>query len=256
MCKKIIPVILTMLIFSCNRVDEPVIHIHYLGHSSFVIDFDGKISVLTDYGKPNAYLEYGWDSPISSVGDYIPTIATYSHSHDDHFDSTRLPEGVRYILKNSDSLSIDDLSITPISTKERKSVPNTSFLFDYKGIKVLHLGDCQENIISIDSVENLKYLEGKIPVSCDIVLVPIEGVSKFIPQVEKFIDFIHPSVIIPMHYWSDEYKSEFLNYVKDKATIEKKKYKVLKFEGSDYSYVKPERADSVLIIDINRSSLK
>ena len=256
MSQKIIPVILTMLIFSCNRVDEPVIHIHYLGHSSFAIDFDGKISVLTDYGKPNAYFEYGWDSPISSVGHFIPTIVTYSHSHDDHFDSTRIPEGVRYILKNSDSLSIGDLSITPIVTKERESITNTSFLFDYKEIKILHLGDCQENIIKIDSVETRNYLEANIPSGCDVVLVPIEGVSKFIPQVEKFIDLIRPSVVIPMHYWSGEYKSEFLNYMKGKAAYEKKKYTVLILGGAEYNYVKSERSDSTLILDIKRDSLR
>jgi len=33
--------------------------IHYLGHSCFYIDFCGAVAVLKDYGKPDAYKEYG-----------------------------------------------------------------------------------------------------------------------------------------------------------------------------------------------------
>jgi hypothetical protein len=33
---------------------EPDIHIHYLGHSSFILQFDNGITVLTDYGASNS----------------------------------------------------------------------------------------------------------------------------------------------------------------------------------------------------------
>ncbi len=42
------------------------VQIHYLGHSAFVLTFD-KITVVTDYGKPNAWKEWGWDSPIHDM---------------------------------------------------------------------------------------------------------------------------------------------------------------------------------------------
>ena len=53
----------------------------YLGHSCFYIDFCGEVAVLTDYGKPDAYKEYGWSSPIRDMGGLHPDILTYSHLH-------------------------------------------------------------------------------------------------------------------------------------------------------------------------------
>jgi hypothetical protein len=52
---------------------EPDIHIHYLGHSAFVLQFNKGVSILTDYGQSRAY---GLDSPIYDVGDFQPTIVT------------------------------------------------------------------------------------------------------------------------------------------------------------------------------------
>ena len=34
---------------------EPLLRFHYLGHSSFVLRFADGVSVLTDYGKSNAF---------------------------------------------------------------------------------------------------------------------------------------------------------------------------------------------------------
>ena len=52
------------LMSPATRARESSVQFHYLGHSSFLILFDNGISILTDYGKPNAWVEYGWDSPI------------------------------------------------------------------------------------------------------------------------------------------------------------------------------------------------
>ena len=248
--------ILFLLVIS-SQAQNVSIRFHYLGHSSFLIVFDDEISILTDYGKPNAWVEYGWNSPIYDIGDFTPTIVTYSHLHADHFDSTRIPKEVKYILKKSDTLNINYITIKSILTSENdlKLKNNTSYLFNYKGLEVLHLGDCQANIINIDSVENRKYIESNIPFSCDIVLLPIESTSKFIPQVEKFIELIHPKVVIPMHYWSDDYKLEFLKYTEEKAISEKKKYRTLKLDCAEYIYTKSERNDSIFIVDMERSKL-
>ncbi len=124
--------------------EVPILKIHYLGHSAFVLEFDNGITVVTDYGEPNAWVQFGWDSPIHSIGDLIPDVMTYSHTHHaDHYDPSRIPAGVGYILKDMDSLSIDGLSITPIRVCESNInvEDNTAFLFSYKGFRFLHLGD-------------------------------------------------------------------------------------------------------------------
>ena len=85
-----IPLIAVLLSFqSLTAAQDASVTFHYLGHSSFLIFFDNESSVLTDYGKENAWADYGWDSPIYDIGDFRPDIITYSHYHEDHFDSTR-----------------------------------------------------------------------------------------------------------------------------------------------------------------------
>lgn len=243
-----------LISISCRNQND-TIQIHYLGHAAFLIIFDDETSVLTDYGKPNAYVEYGWDSPIHDIGDFSPTIMTYSHAHDDHYDSTRAPKGVKYILKNNDSLKLNDLRILPIRTSENdiSIKSNTSYLFEYRNFKILHFGDCQANIINIDSKENRNYINNVIPSGCDIILLPIESKTQFIPQAVKFIDVIQPKVVIPMHYWSEAYKSEFLNYIKTGLSKEKNDYQVVTINGSVYNYVKTRGSNSIYIINIDPS---
>lgn len=62
------------------QLSEDMIGVHYLGHSSFVLQFGNAATVLVDYGAFNAWVEWGWDSPIYDVGDLIPDIMTYSHT--------------------------------------------------------------------------------------------------------------------------------------------------------------------------------
>jgi L-ascorbate metabolism protein UlaG (beta-lactamase superfamily) len=250
-----------LLIVSCLTANtfcqDQKIKIQYLGHSSFIIKLNNEYCLLTDYGKPNAYISWGWNSPISDIGLNEPTILTYSHLHDDHYDSSRIPKSAKIILRGYDSLELKNLKIYPFRTSEKDlAIPgNTSFLFTYQDIRILHLGDCQANIIYIDSIPNKKYIQEKIPARFDIVFIPIESTSKFIPQVERFIELIQPKVVIPMHFWSQEYKSEFLKYMEAKAISEQKKYRILKLDSAEYNYTKSENSDSILIVDIERTEL-
>jgi L-ascorbate metabolism protein UlaG (beta-lactamase superfamily) len=240
-----------------SQTQNDSVKFYYLGHSSFLILFDNEFSVLADYGKPNAYFEYGWNSPIYDIGDFQPTFVTYSHLHDDHYDSTRVPVHARYVLKNADTLKRNNLTVYPILTSEDNIsiFNNHSFFLNYNGIKILHLGDCQANIINIDSIDNENYIKNNIPLDCDVILTPIEGTSKFIPQLEKFIKLIHPKVVIPMHYWSNEYKFDFLNYLEKKNFVDRSKYRIFRNINSIYTYRKSENDDSVSIIDVYPSKL-
>lgn len=234
-----------------GQTNNSIVRFHYLGHSSFMISFGKNVTVLTDYGKPDAFAAYGWSSPISSNGDAIPTIATYSHSHDDHYDSTRVPKEAKYILRDSCKLKSKNLSIETFRTSEKdiKTKDNISFLFRYQDITVLHFGDCQANIFMIDSTPDREYIEKVVPKNCDVVLLPIESTKKFIPQVEKFIRLIHPKVVIPMHYWSTEYKQQFFDYLINSNSGSL--YKIIKISEGDYLYCKNEETDSISIIDIS-----
>ena len=77
---------------STQQSSESQIKIHYLGHSSFVLQFDNNITIVTDYGHYNAWANCGSDSPIQDIGELVPNIMTFSHQHDDHCNPGRIPK--------------------------------------------------------------------------------------------------------------------------------------------------------------------
>ena len=251
------------LLFSCSPSDQtsrPEIKIHYLGHSSFVIQFDNGISILTDYGKFNAWAQWGWDSPINDIGDFVPQVVTYSHTHhEDHYDVDRIPKGVKHKLIDLDSLSIYGIKITPIRTNENSldSTDNTSFLFTYKKMNILHLGDCQANILNIQDETNRNRLKKIFPETFDLVLMPIEGKSKFIPEAEEFMHLLQPKRVIPMHYWSNQYKEDFLKYLDEQNITIGKSYEIQKLNSAQVSISDTKiKSSSIQIISLEPGSFK
>ncbi|MEJ2636138.1 MAG: MBL fold metallo-hydrolase [Calditrichia bacterium] len=231
---------------------EPVVSIHYLGHSAFVLKFDNGITIVTDYGHHNAWVNWGWDSPIYSIGDLVPNVMTYSHHHDDHYDPDRIPEGVSHILTGLDSLSIGEIEIKPVRTSEDsiQVESNTSYIFIYKGIKICHLGDAQAQIMNINSNEDFRnHIKTIFPDNYDLLLMTIEGKQKFISQAEAFIDLLKPRKIIPMHFWSQTYKKDFLDYLKAQNDVGKK-YQIRVSDSSTCELFVSENTDSIKVISL------
>jgi len=206
------------------------INIHYLGHSAFVMDFNDGICALTDFGTSYCW---GLNSPIYEIGDFIPLIMTYSHYHEDHYNPDRIPPGVQYTLDSLDFLNIMNLWITPVRTCETTPgvESNTSFIFDYRGFRICHLGDAQAEIMNIaDSAQQALILE-KFPEQIDLLLMTIEGVYTFIPEAEMLIDLLQPGMVVPIHYWSPEYKEDFLSYLELQNDTAGKTYEVIRHDG-------------------------
>jgi hypothetical protein len=83
------------------------------------LQFDNGINIVTDYGHYNAWVDGGWDSPIYDFGELVPDVMTYSHTnHEDHYDPDRIPEGVKHIMMEYDTLSIEGIHIQPVRTCE------------------------------------------------------------------------------------------------------------------------------------------
>ena len=135
------------------QAEDAVVEIHYLGHSAFVLEFGNGVTIVTDYGHYNAWVDWGWDSPIHDIGDLVPDVMTYSHTHhDDHYDPERIPDGVAHILTEYDSLTIEGIHIKPIRTCEESinTESNSSYIITYKDLKICHLGDAQAQIMKIE----------------------------------------------------------------------------------------------------------
>jgi len=208
-----------VLCFSANSAfagqdesGEPPVRVHYLGHASFVLQFDNGISVLTDYGKSRAY---DLDSPVYDL-DLLPDVVTYSHEHEDHAGG-KIPGNDPHILKGMDALSLKGIDIEPIPTHERSldQPDNTSYLFTYKGIRILHLGDCQALIEHCERSEVKEIIDDLYPDRYSLVLVPIGFVSDIVKQAASFIRLIDARAFVPMHYWSPSEKAAFLEQVRD-----------------------------------------
>jgi len=224
---------------------------HYLGHSAFLIIFDNGSSILCDYGQPNAYEEYGWSSPVMDIGTYRPTLCTVSHTHADHYDSCRIAACTHRVLCSNDTLEINGIRIIPFAVAENDALQpdNRAYLIEYEGIRVLHLGDCQADILDRERPETARRIS-QLPQNCDVVLLPIEGRNKLLNQLEQYISILQPETIIPMHYWSEEYKEAFLERMEQVSKTNGTEYRIVRELNSSYSYVPGGERNEVLIISL------
>ena len=243
------------MLISCDRMKRhPEIRIHYLGHASFIIDFEGQTRVLTDYGTSRAW---GLDSPIFSFSEMCPDVLTTSHKHHiDHFGRA-LPCNIPHQLSGTDSLNLNHLTITPVGTNENwsETPDNTSFVFTYRGITIVHLGDAQSDIMSVDSLDQTTYRK-RFPEQIDLLLMTIQGVQEFIKEAEAFIRMMRPRRCIPMHYWSEAYKAQFLEYLESFPTSTGTPYTVQRVDGADYEWTELDPSDpSIRIISLEPAPL-
>jgi len=189
-----------------------VVRLHYLGHAAFVLEF-GDVLVLADYGAPNAWGESGWDSPIHDIGGLRPDAATYSHVHHaDHFDADRLPAGTPILSSLREPVCVGDVTIEglPLHEQDLAVADSRAHLFTCHGFRVLHLGDCQADIVHVTDGAHRAWLEAVLPTGCDVTLVPIESQRRLTSEAVDFLRLLRPRIAVPMHFWSEETLEEFL----------------------------------------------
>ncbi len=151
--KSLYPIFLLILtLFTFSSCQKNGVKLHYLGHSAVFMDFNKKVTVLCDYGKENAYLEWGWDSPIYDAGEPGPDIISYSHHHEDHYDEKGAEKYQAIRIDGSVDTLIGKLSINSFESSETdiSLYDNYSYLFSIDDIRILHLGDCQADIMMIN----------------------------------------------------------------------------------------------------------
>jgi L-ascorbate metabolism protein UlaG (beta-lactamase superfamily) len=217
---------------------DQAVNIHYLGHCAFILQFDDTLSVITDYAESYPYYSQAYISPIYKIYDgFTPDIATISHEHTDHYSASRIPAGVNYILQETDTLSIKDLLIKPVRTSEANTgtLDNSTYFFRYKGLTICHSGDLYANMKAIENAGQQAHLRELFPDTVDVLLLVIQSTENVISYAEKFIDFLKPRIVIPMHYWTPAYKSEFLSYLENENTLHGKTYEIINSAGASYA---------------------
>ena len=249
---EIIMIFLALFLFGCQDDSDPEesgkIEIHYLGHASFALNFDNDIGVLMDYGLSNAY---GLGNEIFDIGSFEPHIATYSHSHFDHYGGA-IKNTPEHILTGDDPLEFQDIIFTPVPTSEAsiEVKDNTSYVLKYKQFTVVHIGDLQSNISEVDSLENREYLTEHFPESTDLLLMTIgkSGLRDVTTEnVVKIVELLKPRLVIPMHYWTLEEKEDFIALLEQRSGSENIKYEIIRTNDAKYVLTPDSFADDGII---------
>ena len=211
----------------------PLLRLHYLGHSSFVLRFANGISVLTDYGESSAF---GLDSPIHGLGELQPDVVLYSHHDEDHDRGEEFPGAT--ILDGAhlhEEVGIDGILFEPIKTREHSSGDNTSFRIGFDGLTILFAGDCQGEIEAIDQPAERERIEMIFPGRIDLLLVPIDWTHAIAAKAAAFVELLRPRAVVPMHYWSREAKAAFLALLEEENGEGKKRFLIEELGRPDYA---------------------
>ncbi len=167
--------------------------IKWLGHSSFLLENERGIKIVTD--------------PFDeTLGYKVPRmraeIVTVSHEHFDH----NYVRGVRgrpvvfkgIVNRESHKMEFRGVSSYHDSVYGAKRGPNTIFVIKAEGLNLCHLGDLG-HLLSKDKLAEIG------PV--DVLFIPVGGfyTINYI-QATQIIEDIKPKIIIPMHYKTEMIK--------------------------------------------------
>ena len=83
--------------------------------------------------------------------------------------------------------------------------------------------------------------------------MPIESTRQFVLQAVRMTEFLEPRVLIPAHYWSEEYKQAFLKALNESWTKRGKPFHIEHMKTADYIYRK-NREEGMLILDMSPSA--
>ncbi|MEA2021556.1 MAG: MBL fold metallo-hydrolase, partial [Candidatus Caldatribacteriota bacterium] len=167
--------------------------IKWFGHSSFLIENEKGITIVTDPFDETL----GYKLPKVKAN-----IVTVSHEHFDH-NYVRGIKGRPVVFKGSVKRESHKMEFRGISTYHdsvfgAQRGQNTVFTIKADGMKLCHLGDLG-HILDTDQLNKI----GNV----DILFIPVGGFYTInSEQANQIIKEIKPGIIIPMHYKTEAIK--------------------------------------------------
>ena len=186
--------------------------ITFLGHASFLIETPGGISAVTDFS--------GRHMPPR-----IPDIVTMNHAHSTHFTDTP-DERIAHVLRGwredggpaQHDIKVGDVRARNLATNIRgwdggtRRYGNSVFVFETGGLCIGHLGHLHHLLLPAD----LDAL-GRI----DILMIAVDGgYTLGHRDAVELIGQIHPRIVLPMHYFSQENLARFLSLMRARFAID------------------------------------
>lgn len=179
----------------------------FLGHSSLMMTFQGKIIHFDPYGKMADYTKL-------PKADLI----FITHDHNDHFDqatlesiqkqetvvilppicSQRIPEGL--IMKNGETMTVQGIGIQAVPAFNLVHMRDNGEAFHPKGIGngyVLTLGD--KRIYVAGDTENIAEMKALKDIDC--AFLPMSTPSTMTPEMAaNAAQAFRPKILYPYHY--------------------------------------------------------
>ena len=178
--------------------------IHYLDHASFAIVTDDGLVAVTDY--------VGYTGTL----DFVPDVVTMNNAHSTHWTATPDPR-IPHVLKGWGDgpspavhhLDLGGMLVRNVTTDTRgpfgegaKKDGNSIFIFEAGGLCIGHLGHLHQ----IPSAAQYAAI-GRL----DVVMVPVDGgYTMRMEDMAGVVKRLRSSVVIPMHWFSDETLQAFL----------------------------------------------
>jgi L-ascorbate metabolism protein UlaG (beta-lactamase superfamily) len=169
--------------------------IFHFGHSSFKLKGKSVILVTDPYEGEKVGLKF----PKTTAD-----IVTVSHQHADH-NAVKDIEGTPLVVSGPGEYEVKGVRIIGVPSfhddeKGAKRGKNILFRIQMDGISYLHCGDLGHML----SEEDLELLDG-----IDVLFIPVGGIYTINPsQAAAIIAKIEPSIVIPMHYASEQNKDK------------------------------------------------
>lgn len=202
--------------------------IKFLGHAAFQLS-DGTTTVISD---PSAQ--------YADLNGLTPSAVTVSHDyHGDHWYWPDIPQGTAILHGAPDfaTFSSIDQSVSGFEIKDFKtyhmwkdsffvnpdgpSWDNAAFLYTVNGLKVLHSGDMEGTVKAFSESQVDPEIQAQVDAirdaGVDVLILNVASGSGTIhtpAEMQKFIDYIHPKIVIPMHLGipgADGYLKDFLD---------------------------------------------
>lgn len=170
-------------------------YIKWIGHSCFKIVSKTQ-SIVVDPYAPKSVPGY---KDVEEEANMVYC----SHEHQDH----NYTQGVHVKPVEELEMNVTKISSYHDDCNGNKRGLNTIHVFEYKGIRVAHLGDLG-HMLSDSTIYKLKEI--------DCLLIPVGGYFTINAETAyEIVRRIKPRIVVPMHYREDKNGYEVLDTVEE-----------------------------------------
>lgn len=192
---------------------EDEVAISYVGHSMYLLETHGGMSVVTDYS-----------GGVLDSNRQSPDVITMNNAHSSHYTDDPGPDTAHVLRGWGEGgraaeirLDLGEMLIRNVTTDRRGVggvVPdgNSIFIFEVAGLCIGHFGHLHH-----EPSEEQYALMGRL----DVVMAPVDGgMTLDLPTMIKVLKRVRASVVLPMHWWGRNTLDAFLAGMRDDFVVE------------------------------------